>query len=156
MSRVQTQAQHDKRHGEFQRAKARLLKLFTAAKDDKLSQFMDAMGECAAGIKAGLAFHDRAHAPGDIESNYTREVVLTFKDGRQRSLLHFAAQGNATDVIRYVFDTVMVGASDSEIAEALNAVDDEHATPLLLAVETAAEEAAQASCVSENTPVCLS
>jgi len=142
MSRVQTQAQHDKRHGEFQRAKARLLNLFTAAKDNHLSKFMTAMGECAASIRDGLEFHDRAHAPGEIDSAHEREVVLTFKDGRQRSLLHFAAQGNAKDIVRYVFEEVMKDASHAEKVEALDAVDDEHATPLLLAVECGAEEAA--------------
>ncbi len=154
MSRAQTQAQHDRRHGEFQRAKDRLLRLFKAAQEDRLPAFTDAIGECAGSVGAGLAYqgahggsggdHTRAASAGATPEQQ-REVVLSFKDGRQRSLLHFAAQGNAADVIRYVFDTIMAGASDAERAEALNAVDDENATPLLLAVHSASERAAKVS-----------
>ena len=73
MSRVQTQAQHDARHGDFQRAKARLLRLFTAAKDNKMSDFMTSVGECAASITAGLAFKDRAHAQQVCQNSQTKQ-----------------------------------------------------------------------------------
>jgi hypothetical protein len=84
----------------------------------------------------------RFFCTGLIFVSMLAQVVLHHKDGRHRTLLHLAAMGNASNVVRHVFETIMRGASAAERAEALNACDDENATPLMLAVEQAAQDSA--------------